>query len=134
MNLKNYFRNTTGTGVLATADAAGRVNTAVYARPRVLEDGRLVMLMRERLTYRNLTENPHAGYLFVEEQAPLRGIRLHLEKTGESRDPELLERMTRRSLSEAEDRAKGPKHLVIFRVTGLFNLIGPESPDGGTQT
>lgn len=129
MDLANYFTKATGTGVLATADAAGRTNTAIYARPRVLDDGQLAMLMRERRTYRNLTENPYAAYLFMEDGSPLRGIRLYLEKTGEGQDAELIAQMTRRSLTPAEDRAKGPKHLVYFRVTDILNLVGPERPE-----
>jgi hypothetical protein len=33
MSLKDYFDNAKGYGVLATADAAGKVNTAIYSRP-----------------------------------------------------------------------------------------------------
>ena len=37
MNLKDYFENAKGVGVLATADADGKVNVAVYARPHFLD-------------------------------------------------------------------------------------------------
>ena len=33
MNLKDYFKNAKGFGVLATADNDGKVNVAIYARP-----------------------------------------------------------------------------------------------------
>ena len=39
MNLKEYFENTKGTGVLATSDRQGKVNAAIFARPHILEDG-----------------------------------------------------------------------------------------------
>lgn len=32
--------------------------------------------------------------------------------------------MTRRSLTPEEDKEKGPKHLVIFRVDMILPLIG----------
>jgi hypothetical protein len=32
--------------------------------------------------------------------------------------------MTRRSLTPEEDKQKGPKHLVIFRVEMILPLIG----------
>ena len=38
MNLKTYFEDTEGTGVLATADSNGKVDTAIYARPHFMED------------------------------------------------------------------------------------------------
>ena len=38
MNLSDYFDNTKGCGVLATADSAGKVNAAVYARPHFFDE------------------------------------------------------------------------------------------------
>ncbi len=127
MNLKNYFTEQTGLGVLSTADAAGRVDAAVYARPHILEDGSLAMIMRDRLTYRNLQENPYASYLFIEQGAGYRGRRLYLKKTREDRDPDLIARMTRRSLSAEEDLAKGPKFMVYFEIERIRSLVGDEA-------
>jgi len=66
-DLKTYFENTEGIGVLSTADAEGRVDAAVYSRPHSMEDGTLAFIMRDRLTHRNLQSNPHAAYLFIEK-------------------------------------------------------------------
>ena len=41
--LKEYFDKAKGYGVLATADAAGKVNMAVYARPHVLDEKHLIL-------------------------------------------------------------------------------------------
>ncbi len=49
MNLKTYFDETKGLGVLSTADGKGRVNAAVYARPHMMEDGGLAFIMRDHL-------------------------------------------------------------------------------------
>ena len=70
MDLKTYFENTKGTGVLATADSEGRVDIAIYARPHILDDGNMSMIMRDRLTHHYLQSNPHAAYLFREEIFP----------------------------------------------------------------
>ena len=43
MELKDYFDSTEGIGVLATADVNGKVNSAIYARPNVMEDGSLAV-------------------------------------------------------------------------------------------
>ena len=60
MNLKTYFEETKGMGVLSTADGEGRVNAAVYARPHVMDDGSLAFVMRDRLSHNNLQSNPRA--------------------------------------------------------------------------
>jgi hypothetical protein len=57
MDLKEYFENTKGVGVLATADGDGKVDAAVYARPHFTEDGTLAVIMRDRLSHLNLQSN-----------------------------------------------------------------------------
>jgi hypothetical protein len=124
MKLKDYFEETKGLSILSTADGQGRVTTAIYSAPRVREDNTIAFIMRERLTYQNLLANPHAAFMFVEKNAGYQGVRLFLEKMREDNDPEVIARMTRRNLTPEEDREKGPKHLVIFRVEKILPLIG----------
>ena len=126
MNLKDYFANRQGTGIIATADSEGKVDAAVYARPHIMEDGTVAMIMRDRLTHKNLQENPHAAYLFIEGGPGYRGVRLFLKKVREDQDTDLIQQLTRRSLTEEEDKAKGPKFLVYFEVEKSLKLIGGE--------
>jgi len=81
MTLKEYFHNTKGTGVLATADNKGRTDAAIYSRPHIMDDGSLAFIMRERLSFNNLQSNPYATFLFMEQAAHLNGIRLFMKKT-----------------------------------------------------
>ena len=67
MELKDYFEDKKGIGVLATADSEGKVGAAIFARPHVLDDCSVAFIMRDRLTHHNLQSNPHAAYLFSEE-------------------------------------------------------------------
>ena len=76
MDLKQYFEDTKGIGILATADAEGKVDAAVYARPNIMEDDSLAFIMRDRLTHHNLQSNPYATYLFVEKGPGYKGKRL----------------------------------------------------------
>jgi hypothetical protein len=125
MELQEYFENTRGTGVLATADKEGKVDAAIYSRPHILEDGTLAVVMRERLTHHNMQSNPHAAYLFIEEGAGYQGKRLFLTKVREEKDSELADKLKRRCLTPEEDRTKGPKFAVIFRIDKELPLIGP---------
>lgn len=124
MNLKEYFAGKRGIGVISTADTEGRVDSAIYSRPQLMEDGSLAMIMRERLTHKNLQENPHAAYLFIEEGDGYQGVRLFLKKIREDDNPQLIQQLTRRSLTPEEDRAKGPKFIVYFEVEKTLSLIG----------
>jgi hypothetical protein len=123
--LKDYFAHTVGFGVLATADGEGRVNLAVYARPHVLEDGTLAMIMRDRLNHHNLQTNPHAAYLFREQGDAYRGRRLHLTKVAEEKDTPRIAELKRRQTTMLRETDPGPLFLVIFRVDRVMPLIGP---------
>lgn len=126
MDLKEYFDNTKGTGVMATADSGGQVDAAIYARPHVLENGTLAAVMRDRLTHANLQTNPHALYLFIEDGPGYRGKRLNLTKIAEDDDPQRIAALSRRKKS-ADDGGK--RFLVIFRVDRVRPLVGDAETD-----
>ena len=121
MDLKQYFNDNKGLGVLATANADGKVDAAVYARPHIMEDGSLAMIMRDRLTHHNLESNPYATYLFAENRPGYKGIRLFLKKLREEQDSELLKQLKRRQYVSDRDE---PKFLVFFRIEKELPLIG----------
>jgi len=129
MHMQEYFENRQGVGVLSTADSDGKVDAAIYAKPHVTADGTIAFIMRDRLTHKNITANPHAVYLFIENAGGYKGVRLFLKKVREDDDAELIKQMTRRCLTAEEDAAKGPKFLVYFEVEKTLNLIGGDSPD-----
>ena len=122
--LKQYFETASGTGVLSTADANGKVDAAIYSTPHVMDDGTVAFIMRERLTHENLRSNPYAAYLFMEDAPGHKGIRIFMKKIREDDDPELIKNMTRRHLSPELDAQKGPKHLMYFTVEKVLPLIG----------
>ena len=124
MKLKDYLEKKSGISILSTSDSDGKVTTAIYSKPRFLEDNTVAFIMRERLTYHNLQTNPHAAFMFIEESAGYQGIRLFLKKIREDDDPELIAKMTRRNLTPEQDKQKGPKHLVIFSIEMVLPLIG----------
>jgi len=123
MHWKTYFTNTKGTGYLATADRAGKVDIAVYSRPHVFEDGTLAFGMGDRLTHANLAENPHAVYAFNEGH--YQGVRLYLEKLREETSGLLLEEI-RANADEivGSGTAEFVKFVVHFRVVKDLPLVG----------
>ena len=122
MELKLYFENTKGHGVLATADSEGRVNAAIFARPHVLNGETLAFIMPERLTHHNLQANPHAAYLFIEEGSKSAGRRFFLTKVKEEKDTELLYSLRRKSYGDDKEG----RYLVFFRIDKSLPLMGGE--------
>ena len=121
MDLIEYFDNKKGFGILATADGDGKVDAAVYARPHVMEDGTIAMIMRDRLTHHNLQTNSHAAYLFHEDGPGYKGKRLFLTKIREEKDTDLLKSLRRRQYADKKEEAK---FLVFFKVDQELPLIG----------
>jgi len=124
MTLTEYLNGVSGKGILATADAEGRVDAAIYSKPHVLADNTLVFIMRDHLTHHNIRSNPYATYLFIENGPHYKGIRLFIKKVREDADPELMAKMTRRNLTPEQDKARGPKFLVYFALLKALPLIG----------
>lgn len=125
VDLRDYFEKTKGTGVLATADSAGKVDVALYARPHVFEDGSIAFIMTDRLTHHNLQSNPQAAYLFVETQGMYQGKRLFLKKISEEKNSERLKTLRRSCLCNEEKEADGKdRFLVIFNLEKELPLAG----------
>lgn len=124
MNLKDYFENTKGIGVLSTANQAGEVDAAIYARPYVYEDGTIGFIMRNRLSHENLKTNPHAAYLFIEQGNGYKGKRLLLTKVGEETDAEMINRICRRCYLPDLEGNDETRFVVVFKIDKELPLIG----------
>jgi hypothetical protein len=122
-NLRDYFENTKGLGVLGTADAEGNVDLAVYARPHVVDDDTVAFVMGDRTSHANVSANPRAAYLFVEDGPGYKGRRLHLTKTREETDPEKIEAV-RREGRKGRDYGDSPAFLVYFNVDQTRPAVG----------
>jgi hypothetical protein len=123
MDLKQYFESTSGKGYLSTANSGGEVNTAVYSRPHVLDDGTWVFGMADRLTHANLRENPYAVYAFNEKG--FKGVRVYLKKVREEDTGPMLDQIKERTkVVSVEGAADLVKFAVYFQVLRTLPLVG----------
>lgn len=123
MKFSELFANP-GLAVMSTAAADGCVNSAVYARPHVIDETTLVWGMTDRRTFRNISENRHASFLFKTNSPGFSGVRLTLELIKSEEEGELLD-----TIKANADAVVGPgagaavTHAVWFRVTEVRELI-----------
>ena len=127
MDLHAYFEVQRGTGVLASADADGKVDAALYSRPHFMDDNTIAFIMRDRLTHANLQSNPHATYLFIENRPGYRGKRLFLTKDREEKGGDTLRRLHRRSVRPRDPESEEDMFLVYFRIDKELPLLGDGS-------
>jgi len=124
VKLYDYFEEKTGIGVLATADAYGKVDAALYARPHFVDENTAVFIMGDRLTHKNLVSNPHATYLFIESGEGYDGKRLYLTKKREEEDPEFIDGLRRRKCGTCAESKYEDKYVAFFHIDRVLPLIG----------
>ena len=125
--LSEYFEKAQGIGVLATTDASGQVNQAIYGRPHfpdTNDDETCSFIMSNRLSHDNVKHNPSAAYLFIEKGEGYVGKRLSLSVIGEEADPEKVKAIRRRNIPTISEEEG--KYLVQFHIEGVRPLIGNE--------
>ena len=124
MNLEEYFDKTAGRGILATANAEGKVDVAYYARPHIIDIETVAFIMNDRRTHANITENPYAAYIFTaqstEHNSSLNGVRLYLTMIEEERNSERLYKLKRRAVNNSDET----KYMVFFHVDTIRPLVG----------
>ncbi len=125
MNLKDYFESKKGLSVLSTADSLGRVNSAVYSRPHVVNDTEVAFIMADRKSHENIKVSPHAAYHFKEEGAGYAGKRLSLTMTREEEDSEIIDSLRRKDYADLHSADK-KRYLVYFTVDEELPLIGKD--------
>jgi hypothetical protein len=125
MDLKAYFEEKNGRGILATADSEGKVDLAVYGKPHFMEDGTIALIMADRLTHHNLQSNDQAAYMFMEDGAGYKGVRLFLTKISEEQDSDRLYAMRSKKYPSKREEGK-TRFLVFFTIDKQLPLIGAE--------
>jgi hypothetical protein len=83
--------------------------------------------MPHKLTHKNLQENPHAAYLFMEGVPGYKGKRIYLTKVRDEQNTELLYVLRRRTFPTDKEKQDGTRFLVFFRVDMTLPLIGAGS-------
>lgn len=125
MELSDYLEKTQGLGVLATADASGKVNAAIYARPHFMDEHTVLFIMADRLTHANLQSNPSAAYLFKETGEHYTGKRLYITKIREEENSQLIDEICRRC-DYSMHGSNLTRFVVFFTVDKVLPLIGSD--------
>ncbi len=126
MELKKYFKENKGLGILSTADLKGHVNAAVYAEPHVIDKDRVAFIMADKLSRANVEKNPYAVYLFKENGPGYKGARLYLKKQGEYKDQDFVQQICNIAYSGpycASESLKG-SYVLSFKVEKVLPLVG----------
>ncbi len=124
--LIEYFNKTPRIGTLSTTSKTGRVNSACFGSPRMIDEKTVVLSVRNARTFANLQENPHAVFMIVEPgKTPLewKGVRVYLKMTGYETSGEKVE-ATRKTIAQrvGEEAAKAMHAVVTLEIQEIRPL------------
>lgn len=125
-----FFNKRPRNCLICTANNEGEVNVAVYGSPRMIDEDRVVLAVRNNRSYQNLQKNPKAAIIVVEPgeiQHDSKAVRVYLEVTDIETDGDLLdqfrEEIGARAGKEVADSLQAALHLKITSVRPLIDPI-----------
>jgi Pyridoxamine 5'-phosphate oxidase len=79
--LMEYFNKQPRLGTLSTADSSGKVNSAYFGSPRMVDEKTIFMGLGNNRTFANLQENPNAVFMVMEPGKGImdwKGVRIYV--------------------------------------------------------
>ena len=124
MKLADYFAKAKGIGILGTADAEGKVDLAIYAKPVVIDENTIALVMLERLSHQNIRHNSNAAYMYIEDESENVGVRLYLTMVHEETNVSVVEKIIEEHPEICPEPDEANKFLVHFKVERVRELVG----------
>ncbi|RXA17425.1 pyridoxamine 5'-phosphate oxidase family protein [Methanosarcina sp. MSH10X1] len=126
-NLIEYFNKAPRLGVLSTSGNDGRVDSAVFGSPQMVDEKTVIAATANNRTFANLLENPHAMYTIMEPGDSItdwKGIRVYMKLKEHSTSGELLEMIrTQAANFVGEEGAKLIYAALTFEVYEVRPLV-----------
>jgi len=104
----DYFNKQPRLGTLSTASKDGKVDTAYFGSPYMVDEKTIIMGLTKNRTLYYLQENPNAVFMIMEPGKTLtdwKGVRLYVKMTDFSTAGEKLEKMKAKIAARAGEAA-----------------------------
>ena len=125
--LVEYFNKQPRLGVISTSSKNGKVDSAVYGSPQMVDETTVMVALAGGRTFANLQENPYAMYMIIEQGASIldwKGIRIYLRmKEYVTSGSKLDTYKSQMAKIVGEQAADMIKVLATFEVTEVRPLV-----------
>ena len=125
--LFEYFNKQPRLGVISTSSKDGKVDSAVYGSPQMIDENTVVVALAKGRTFSNLQENPNAVFMIMEPGSGIldwKGIRVYLRLLEYvTSGPQLDIYKGQMAKVVGEQAAEMIKVLATFEVTEVRPLI-----------
>ena len=126
-NLIEYFNKSPRLGVLSTSSTDGRVDSAVFGSPQMINEKTVIAATANNRTFANLQENPHAMYTIMESGESItdwKGIRVYMKLKEYATSGELLDMIrTQAANFVGEEGAKMIHAALTFEVYEVRPIV-----------
>ena len=125
--LMEYFNKQPRLGVISTSSKDGKVDSAVYGSPQMVDKETVIVALAKGRTFANLQENPNAMFMIIEPGEGIldwKGIRVYLKMKEYVTSGVQLD-MYKSQITKivGEQAADMIKVLATFEVTEVRPLI-----------
>ena len=125
--LMEYFNRQPRLGVISTSGRDGRVDSAVYGSPQMIDEKTVIVALARGRTWANLQENPYAVYMIMQPGEGLmdwKGVRVYLRMLEYADSGPRLEAYKKEAAKIVGEEAVGMiAALATFEVTEVRPLI-----------
>jgi hypothetical protein len=125
--LTEYFNRQPRLGFISTSSKDGKVDSAVYGSPQMVDEKTVIVALAKGRTFANLQENPNAMFMIMEPGEGIldwRGIRVYLKmKEYITSGAQLDIYKSQVAKIVGEQAAEMIKVLATFEVTEVRPLI-----------
>lgn len=114
--LMRYFNKQPRLGTLSTASKDGKVNSAYFGSPHMVDEKTILMGLAQNRTLAYLQENPHAVFTILESGKTIsewKGVRIYVKMTDCATSGEKLDKMKAKIAAAAGEAAAKIIHAAV---------------------
>ena len=123
--LISYFNKQPRLGTLSSADTSGKVNSAYFGSPRMVDEKTIFMGLGDNRTFANLQQNPKAVFMVMEPGESImdwKGVRIYVKMIDCQTSGEKLDNL---KAMIAEKAGEGAAKMMHAAVTFEIGEIRP---------
>jgi len=124
--LIEYFNKQPRLGTLSTADKSGKVNSAYFGSPRMVDENTIFMGLGNNRTFANLQENPKAVFMIMEPGKSImdwKGVRIYVTMIDCRTSGEKLDQLKAGVAKHAGENAAKMMHAAVtFEIVEIRPL------------
>ena len=124
--LMEYFNKSPRLGTLSTADKSGKVNSAYFGSPRMVDEKTIFMGLGNNRTFANLQENPRAVFMVMEPGKTImdwKGVRIYVKMIDCQTSGKKLDQLKAAVAKHAGENAAQMMHAAVtFEIVEIRPL------------